>query len=277
MRRTQTGKWLALVTAIWLVGCGARRPAANSVDVATGIIGGSDVPSTHPLVRSVVGIYLAGSWCTGILLPDNLVLTAAHCVTDPSKMIVFFGATLGSQSPRARVDGVKVSPNWGAPHADGKNDGDIALLHFAGQAPAGVIPLPILPPEKQALFPAGTPILIAGYGFNDDVRKTGGGVLRMVTARLGNPRFSPTEILIDQTQGKGACHGDSGGPALVFVNNQPYVWGVTSRGMNEAKSECDQLALSTNAPMWKAWIDRDSETLLRETKNGGRNNSFSHL
>lgn len=56
--------------------------------------------------------------------------------------------------------------------------------------------------------------------------------------------YGETEVALDQTQGKGACHGDSGGPAFINVGGVEYLWGVTSRGTGkDGIDDCSNYAI----------------------------------
>lgn len=266
-----------------------RSPANGEHGLSTGIIGGSDVPPGYPLARSVVGILvptstppnprsaIPGFLCTGTLLANNIVVTAAHCVTsDPSKIRVYFGNTISPQTKFLMLDGVAISDQWPSRQNTSPDSGDIAVIHLRGTIPPGYAPATILPPNLEAMIRPNDLFMTMGYGVNNGVTKTGQGVLRIVPAKVFNPRFGKTELLLDQTQGKGTCHGDSGGPVFASLNNQIYLWGVISRGENDPKDECSQMAVSTKASVHKAWIEEQADILVRRA-NGGRNNPFSGL
>ena len=89
---------LAAVAALVLSAC--ERSANNQLDSnpATGIVGGTLVAEGATIGQSIVGIYDAKNEaiCTGALIADGIVLTAAHCVFDsePRKLQVIFATDI---------------------------------------------------------------------------------------------------------------------------------------------------------------------------------------
>jgi secreted trypsin-like serine protease len=85
----------------------------------------------------------------------------------------------------------------------------------------------------------GTEVQLAGYGITEADTQNGTGVLRKAMVLIDNPSFGKTEVILDQTHGQGACHGDSGGPAFLRMGGTNYLWGVTSRAYpNNAGDDC---------------------------------------
>lgn len=105
------------------------------------------------------------------------------------------------------------------------NYNDFALIKLAAPAPEGFVPAKIL--TDEALLSEGAEVIVAGFGINDDIKKTSDGKLKkaktLVLGSYGN------ELLTDQSRGESICSGDSGGPAFLEVKGQLYVWGVASR------------------------------------------------
>ncbi|MNY53743.1 Trypsin [compost metagenome] len=102
---------------------------------------------------------------------------------------------------------------------------------------------------------------LAGYGLTDGVNKTGDNLLRKTDVQIIE-HFGKTEVALDQSQGKGACHGDSGGPAFLKVAGVEYVWGITSRGIGkDGVDDCSLFSLYTKVTAQQAFVDGALATL----------------
>lgn len=231
---------------------------------APGIIGGQEVsPDESPAQTSVI-VYdpIGKALCTGSLLGGNMVLTAAHCLgSDPRKLLVVFAMNIGKASKEmARsVVGAIAHPLWKTNKDKPKDNGDLAIIKYQGVTPTGYRAATLLPsasPLKNKSL-----VLLAGYGISDGIKKTGSGLLRQVMTTISNAQFSATEIQIEQRQGRGACHGDSGGPAYVISNGVYYLWGITSRGNQDGKDQCNMFSIYTNLLPHYKWM-QDSVRLL---------------
>ncbi len=209
-------------------------------------------------------ITLGESICTGSLITRDIVLTAAHCVsskTSSDKVDVLFGLTNVKATSIAAKDWI-INPAYVQnPKADDKSiQNDIAIVKLSAAAPAD-FKLAVLPTAKtieQLLV--GSKLTFAGFGITNaiirDFKKDqngkpvldkngqpqivefpseGSGTLRRVSDMVVTHITSDQkEISLDQRNLKGACHGDSGGPALLQLQDGTDIQvGVTSRGTNE--------------------------------------------
>ncbi|MNL01503.1 Trypsin [compost metagenome] len=245
-----------ILSSLLLAACAPKGETSQELQAkGDSIIGGTDVAENDKILQSIVAIYdkTAGQLCTGSLLENNVVLTAAHCIGN-GEMYVFFGTALDPKAPRRLIDVVTISPYWETRHSEEFNTGDIALVHFQGTVPEGFKPVKLLK-DKKALR-KDLPVVLAGYGISNGVSGEGAGTLRKTSVKIADPNFSVTEVTLDQTQGTGACHGDSGGPAYVEVKGEYVLWGVTSRGVKDEKNDCSQLAAYTSTLFYNAWIVR---------------------
>src|SRR5262249_6612340 len=106
-----------------------------------------------------------------------------------------------------------------------------------GGLPSGYAPNEILGDER--LLKRNETVVLAGFGITNSGTHAGAGVLRATQVRIADESFGKTEVLLDQTDGRGACHGDSGGPAYLQQGSSLLLWGVTSRGYpNRAPDDC---------------------------------------
>lgn len=182
-----------------------------------------------------------------------------------------------------QVTDAKAHPDYADEPSDTRNTdfSDIALLRFGGKVPEGYVPAKLLPDDR--ILTKGGVATLLGYGVNDvqvsridattyrnleeglaygeimcdkprqncyKVDYSGDGILRKTTAEI--EMLSQSEVVLDESHGRGTCLGDSGGPAFFKRDGQYYLFGVTSRG----GELCDDVGIYTNAVFFKSWIEK---------------------
>jgi len=273
-----------LMAAFVLSACGKNQNQAKLSDFAAvsadGIIGGAAVSDLDPISKTVVAIYDSQnqSLCTGSILSQQLVITAGHCANkaNPRAMSLIFGTHLpGRNTPRPvtrAVTDLRLNPRYeqvmqmfdrdqNLDPDTVKDWGDVSILKFEGGLPPGYKPATVLP--SNFVFTPGMKVTLAGYGEIDGNRHIGSDNLRKVDVAVSEPNFSATEISMDQRAGKGACHGDSGGPAYVTLNGKTMLFGVTSRGVKDAANNCSQFAVYSSIPKMAGYITSATNELNR--------------
>lgn len=261
--------FLALTGVVFSVGC-AQSPSSDLMAEGTGIIGGAEtaVTDNNGFSNSIVSLYNVkeGSLCTASILSEAILVTAAHCLNGPAvNLRVIFNARLVNVKPEeivARaVVSYQTSPIWAIRQSERHNTGDIAVVRFAGGLPPGFKPAEML--INPAVVQNGVPVVLAGYGMDNGIAKSGSGILRWVETTVESTSYSASEVLIDQRQGKGACHGDSGGPAYVRVGDKWVLFGVTSRGVNDPGDTCGVSAAYTMLPFYRDWVLKTAQQLMQ--------------
>ena len=257
------------LTLLTLAACAkpASRSIATSSKSNSGIIGGTDATGTEDFAQTVVLLFdvKLQATCTASIVSDSLLVTAAHClVNSPQDLRIIFGTSrydLDHRIVRA-VDAYKTSPIWPFRNNEELNSGDIAMVKFSGGLPPGYKPAQIL--ADASALQDDTTVILAGYGQSNGVEHDGGGILRSVEVRIQNANYTESEVLLNQTEGKGACHGDSGGPAYVRVNGQLMLWGVTNRGVNDPQNHCSEQSAYASIPYYKEWLQATAHDLTNE-------------
>ncbi|MEK6580603.1 MAG: trypsin-like serine protease [Bdellovibrionota bacterium] len=225
------------------------------------IIGGDLVPETDPVLKSTVAVTSGNSLCTGSLIAKDIVVTAAHCVSNATEMSVVFTRDLAKSGVSAEVLGAIINPNYDP--FGSKDNSDIAVLQIKGTLPRGYTSAAIMPTKTK--LNNGQVVKLAGFGISNAFTHVGAGVLRKVNVNVRDSAFSRSEVTLDQTRGKGACHGDSGGPAFVITKTgQLQLWGVTSRGApDDTADDCAHGAVYTKINSHRSFISKAMAQLRR--------------
>lgn len=260
--KTQLGRAaLMILSLVFFTACGKTGEELNdqiSCELSGdnfGIINGKILGSGNELSSSTVLILMedldtkdSASSCTGTIISENTILTAAHCVPERAGR----GAISFTNNVSCATQSVKVSrpvtshsvhPKYKYGQAVYGATNDIALIRFSGGLPAGYKKRDL--PSYDYRLKKEARLVLAGYGqanYNDE---TSSGVLRykyssakqIVTSvhyTLEDLQINlPNTILIKQYEG-GVCSGDSGGPLYV---QEPYgkltLLGITSAGLDD--------------------------------------------
>lgn len=230
----------------------------------SGIVSGQLIKVSNPLALSTVGVFdtATGQLCTGSLISENIVVTAAHCLSSvPEATAIIFDTHIHDRAPIRYVSKVRIGDHWNARSGLKVDTGDIALLHYKGSTPQGYQPATLYP--NTLTLKNETSTQVAGFGIFDGKEKNGAGKLRETTLKIVDVHFGFSEIKVDQRSGSAVCHGDSGGPAFVQMGEKLYLWGIASRGAEDHKQDCSQYSIFTNLNYYSFWIERNITLLKR--------------
>jgi secreted trypsin-like serine protease len=240
------------------------------------IVGGVQVPSSDPIAATTVFLSGADSdgtyFCSASIIAQDMLVTAAHCVygsTEGSLRAIFMQKVTFNDdgtpaftdiSPEVHlVPGATYNPGYD-PNATGADQHDIAIVHFSGGLPAGYTTATFMSPSES--LSVGETVTLAGYGSTDAINPNEGGELDKVDVTIAS-MLGSTEVVLDQSQGKGACFGDSGGPAFVMSGGQPELWGLTNRAYPNDVQDCAHESVYTKINSYTNWIAQ-TENALRQ-------------
>jgi hypothetical protein len=185
-------------------------------------------------------------FCSGVVLTRNIVLTAAHCVSDPNDTRVY----LPGQELLA-LRRIAKHPGFRADAARTRSRSiDLALIETAEALPAEFT-APAF--ADAARYEAGTAFEIAGFGVVREGDAKTSGILRSGSVTLRAPLSSILLWLNDPQHETGACTGDSGGP--VFTPDGKLA-AIIAFAEGQGSRQCGKLTQAVLVAPERAWIDR---------------------
>jgi secreted trypsin-like serine protease len=258
---------ILLFFIIFLVRACAPNTFESELDLRLSAIkGGQIVPMDDPLFPAIVKVFADDTFCSGILIKEDVVLTAAHCLPKDYFHFRNSGIIDGFGVPRVIVrvfysDGFmrdyltkniiaheEYDPNvWDTTDTPY----DMALLRLENAVDDEIAPVDIyfdkIPSSETEQF-------TMGYGHFTgalNVSSNNDGQLRRLNLNQGEMEdifvkfFDPKE---------GPCVGDSGGPSFVMIEGTPYVTGVLSFALpDKAMSEEQRLLFVGDSGLEANW------------------------
>jgi len=268
----------------------------------SGIIGGipssaSDYPATGAIIgRASMGSMRFGTLiCTGTLIAPDTVLTAAHCASSFLEMLgisleYFFTFSVDisnfeSDPSQLPADTYPFSELIGHPDFSLSGGGgqmqpmglgnfyDIGL-GFLSQEVVNKTPAVLMQIDDGQFLLVDTSVEIAGYGVTQSGGMMGG--IKYHADSVINEVASAELQIGNQAPTAQKCHGDSGGPTFLEVNDglepSQRLISVTSRAYDER--DCDFGGVDTRVDFFRSWLSDEMTKACTEGRriscaNGG--------
>lgn len=271
-------KFIAIISVFLLMACQpnsrnanqSNRPKQNATEKSCfpeadlmsvqNIVGGQLVQQKDSDAKFVFLLRAQNQLCTAVAIGPNVVLTAAHCVTDSlENTYASFYTSLSCESGYNKnfhtinAEKVIIHEDYNRNLSPDEATADIALIFLKANIPEGY---KIYKIAEQNDVKSDTELLIYGYGITGS--KLGGrGILRKAKIAANNffLDMGNRKVSIDQSGGTGICQGDSGGPSFVQVNGELKVLGISSYVVGTKDDICGDKSYQTLAHSYISWIE----------------------
>lgn len=289
------------LAAIAIVSCVGQKP--SSVPKGSKIMGGTVVLESAPIASSIVAIMDKdlNSVCTGSIIAENFIVTAAHCANDPRHLKVVFGNDMDLyltsheqdilEMHVRQVTAVVAHPDYDDKQNEMKNTdhNDIAVMRFSGKLPEGYKPAVIL--ADSAYLKIGLMAKVAGFGV-DDINLKPINVKKLKDAR---EKIDSGEIYCEDEQEKHCFEVEATGEGILRQAEAPIALkGISEVLLNETKGQgtcmgdsggpaylqdgsnfylfgvtsrgsqlCDGTGIYTNVVYFTDWINRTMASLKK--------------
>lgn len=273
-------RFALLAMSATLISCDVSKPAAeatgkqciqrpgNPLGAINGILGGNEVEEADPLAKKVVMLLMktpgGSSVCTGSPISDHIILTAAHCVNDATEVRVAFKTNafcdtgFKISNSTTKVAKVLVHPGY---RDDVFAENDLALVKLENPLPSDYQISRLYDDDELLTRNA----ILTGYGKTTEADSSLV-QLRTVKKELGENAFlnksDMAKLFFNQTDDRGICNGDSGGPVFFETGKGLTLAGVNSvvRGKT-IETVCRSTGIAMFVPAFAQWIHEAMEKL----------------
>jgi secreted trypsin-like serine protease len=239
---------------------------------AQAVVRGEVTRDPNGVRESVVRVESSrGELCSGALIAEDLVLTAAHCLSEPATYRVT-GVDGGFRERRVKAIAAAVHPAF-VPGTTPRTQPGVDLAILKLERPLGP-DFAALDPTRTARVGSGASVILAGFGVVAEGRKRTARTLRQTHLVALGPMQIMNRVLVvadgerlAETSGAGACRGDSGGPILSGGAGGYRLLGIVSWSSGAVASTvptaCGGLTAVTPIAEHVGWIAEGADALNR--------------
>ncbi|NEZ65751.1 hypothetical protein D0962_23840 [Leptolyngbyaceae cyanobacterium CCMR0082] len=251
----------------------ARRHARS---VMERIVGGQKTTTGEfPDCACIGDVDFNGSqwFCSGVLIHERVVLTAAHCA--PSISQVYLGGEstnlINARGEVKQVGRVIVHPDYDPNNIPSH---DLAVLIL--DSPAQTKPISIATTTE---VDSEDNLILVGFGYEHPTLDIGFGTKRKADVPLTTisnlANIDPDEFenlhgfdfryelyAGRKSLGIDSCNGDSGGPAYILIDDNFKLAGITSRAAFSSSVRCGDGGLYTRVAPYLPWIESVTNRLV---------------
>lgn len=189
--------------------------------------------------RQVVALtFNSNSFCTGTLIDNQTVVTAAHCVTAiklRTRDISAYRVYIGAGESGGRFQGqYEIKSSWIHPHYRISSGHDVAILRLKSKVTETIESAVIL--EKlveDKILRNSKKLEIVGFGLDENNTK---GIKKKVSTEVR--QISNFEFMTGGEFKRDSCNGDSGGPIFTTIEGRFVLLGVVSRAAEYGVEKC---------------------------------------
>ena len=201
--------------------------------------------------NSVMVLDNRGNVCTGVVIRQDIILTAAHCVASATDWRIHWRDE-NNVPILIEPKKVKIHPRYSSKAIKNRNISiDMALVKLADPLPSQFWPISLSDIQEVTL---GDSVIVAGYGLSEEKNSKALGKFRSATLAVIEP-YGKSKIILwledPLAGGAGGCHGDSGGP---LIHNGSVI-GITAWTTGKGRSDCGVYTQGVLVAPHREWIE----------------------
>lgn len=245
MKKCRSALLVAIAVLIGACNPGEDSLAQPGVEQQRAAIVGGPVESGYASVGALSKASADGALqlCTGTVVAEHWVLTAAQCVDGVAPADLTFVTGADVENPVARYPVVQTFVHRSYDAAYYSND--IALVYVDGLTDVTEAPYNCYALSGSTV---GTSVMKVGYGSSSAALVDSQGIKRIAALRIDSVAMT---TLSYEYLGQGPCFGDEGGPSFLDTDGEERVVGVTS----SFTESCDGASVDTRVDPYCSWID----------------------